>query len=77
MQAELLLHLVLFVDRLPALCILAGLASHITYFRLLKKFPYISLTSVNGLISTGELALRRQPWLDCCSELRLKQMQTI
>lgn len=52
-QLELALHLLLFVDRLPPLCIAAGLVSHVTYARLLKRFPYISFTSANGAMSTG------------------------
>lgn len=50
-KAELLLHLLLFWDRLPAACLGCGIAAHLSYLRLLKPFPYIQLSSGSGLAS--------------------------
>lgn len=63
MQAELLLHALLFYDRLPALCLLAGIAAHVSYLRLLKPFPYLELLSVNGLTSIGLLIASSVLWI--------------
>lgn len=38
-QAELLLHLLLFADRLPPAALAVGIAAHLSYLRLLKPFP--------------------------------------
>ena len=64
-QAELILHLILLVDRLPVLNLLLGIASHIAYFRLLKRFPYISVTSTDGLVSTGQQGRGKGHMLTC------------
>lgn len=50
-QAELVLHLLLLWDRLPAVCLACGVAAQVSYLRLLKPYPYIQLTSPNGLAS--------------------------
>lgn len=54
-QAELLLHLLLFADRLPPAALAVGIAAHLSYLRLLKPFPYIQLTSGSTLASIGLL----------------------
>uniref|UniRef100_A0A7S0WN95 Protein TEX261 n=1 Tax=Pyramimonas obovata TaxID=1411642 RepID=A0A7S0WN95_9CHLO len=55
--------LLLVVDRLPFLCIASGVAAHGAYFTLLKKFPFISLTSPEFLASCALLALNHYMWL--------------
>lgn len=50
-KAELVLHALLLWDRLPAVCLACGAAAHVSYLRLLKPYPYIQLTSPNGLAS--------------------------
>lgn len=50
-KAELLLHLLLFWDRLPPACLGCGIAAHIVYLRLLKPFPYIQIGSGSGLLA--------------------------
>ena len=39
------------------------MAAHLSYLRLLKPFPYVSLTSGAGLTSIGLLALSVGLWL--------------
>ena len=63
MQAELLLHLLLLWDRLPAACLCCGIAAHVSYLRLLKPFPYIHLTSTDGMLSLGLLAASSVLWV--------------
>lgn len=63
LQAELLLHALLFYDRLPALCLIAGIAAHVSYLRLLKPFPYLELLSLNGLTSVGLLLASGALWI--------------
>ena len=47
------LHVALLVvDRLPLLCIAVGIASQLAYSTLLKRFPFMELTSVEFLGST-------------------------
>ena len=58
-----MLHLLLVLDRLPALCLLCGVAAHVAYLRLLKPFPYISLQSPTGLAALGLLALSTLLWV--------------
>lgn len=55
--------LLLLVDRLPVLAIGVGIASHVVYSRLLKTFPYISLTSPDFLGSVGLLILSHVVWI--------------
>ena len=55
--------LLLVVDRQPFLCVASGIAAHAAYFTLLKKFPFISLTSPEFLASCGLLALNHYMWL--------------
>eukprot|EP00959_Pyramimonas_sp_CCMP1952_P032726 686362-Pyramimonas_sp.AAC.1 len=58
------LHVLLFiVDRQPFLCVASGIAAHGAYFTLLKKFPFISLTSPEFLASCALLALNHYMWL--------------
>jgi hypothetical protein len=55
--------LLLFVDRLPVIPIIVGVASHAVYYRLLKTFPYISLTAPDFLGSVGLLILSHVAWI--------------
>jgi hypothetical protein len=57
------LHVGLLVwDRLPVLPIVVGIGAHVLYYRLLKTFPYISLTSQDFLGSVGLLVLSHILW---------------
>jgi len=38
-RAELLLHLLLFTDKLPPTALAVGIVAHLSYLRLLKPFP--------------------------------------
>ena len=40
------------VDRLPVLCIAVGIASQLAYSTLLKRFPFMELTSMEFIGST-------------------------
>jgi hypothetical protein len=63
LQVELLLHAILLYDRLPPLCLAVGFATHLSYLRLLKPFPYISLTSASGFTSLGLLLASSVLWV--------------
>ncbi|KAL3699846.1 hypothetical protein R1sor_017868 [Riccia sorocarpa] len=57
------LHLVLLVwDRLPVLCVALGVGAHVCYYRMLKTFPYISLTSVDFIASASLLVISNILW---------------
>ena len=58
-----MLHLLLVLDRLPALCLLCGVAAHVAYLYLLKPFPYISLQSPTGLAALGLMVLSTLLWV--------------
>lgn len=62
-QVELLIHVLLLYDRLPLLCLGAGIATHLSYLRLLKPFPYIEVTSANGFTSLGLLVVSTVLWV--------------
>lgn len=53
-RAQLLVHLLLLLDRLPPLAIAAGIAAHLAYLRCMRRFPYIKLTAPEGLVGIGE-----------------------
>lgn len=53
----------LLVDRLPVVCIGVGIVSHVVYYRLLKTFPYITLTSGDFLGSLGLLVVSHIVWI--------------
>ncbi|XP_024375091.1 uncharacterized protein [Physcomitrium patens] len=58
------LHVILLVvDRLPMISIGVGIASHVVYHRLLKTFPYISLTAPDFLGSICLLILSHVVWI--------------
>lgn len=61
-KAELALHALLLIDRLPVLCLGLGVASHLCYNRLLARFPYISLTSQDALLSMVGLVASTAAW---------------
>lgn len=63
-RAVLLLHGVLLVaDRQPLSCVLAGAAAHVAYTRLLPRFPYIELASVDFGVALAALLLSNVLWL--------------
>ncbi|KAI7839316.1 hypothetical protein COHA_007014 [Chlorella ohadii] len=62
-RAELLLHLLLFTDKLPPTALAVGIAAHLSYIRLLKPFPYIQLTAGGTLASIGLLVASTVLWL--------------
>lgn len=62
-QAELVLHLLLLIDRLPLHCLAIGMASHIAYSRLLKKYPYMSLASGEGLLAGIAFVVNNVAWV--------------
>eukprot|EP00898_Chlorokybus_atmophyticus_P003788 jgi/Chlat1/440/Chrsp103S01019 len=63
-QAVLVLHVLIWVvDRLPAIPVLTGMGAHVLYFRLLRTFPFISLTSPDFLGSIATLVLSHAAWL--------------
>ncbi|KAL2651987.1 hypothetical protein R1flu_020115 [Riccia fluitans] len=57
------LHLLLLVwDRLPILCVALGVGAHVFYYRMLKTFPYIALTSVDFIGSASLLVISNLVW---------------
>lgn len=62
-QAELVLHLLLLLDRLPLLCLAVGAASHLAYARLLRQLPYVQITSPEGLLATAAFAGSNVIWI--------------
>eukprot|EP00899_Mesostigma_viride_P029458 jgi/Mesvir1/9698/Mv12176-RA.1 len=54
--------LLLLFDRLPLLCIAVGVSAHGAYYRLLRTFPYISLSSTDFLASVGLLVINNICW---------------
>ncbi|CAM6095506.1 unnamed protein product [Calypogeia fissa] len=58
------IHVVLLLwDRLPFLCIALGIAAHVFYYRMLKTFPYISLTSQDFIASVSLFVISHIAWL--------------
>jgi hypothetical protein len=58
------LHVILLVfDRLPVVAIGVGVGAHVVYYRLLRTFPYISLTAPDFLGSLGLLVLSHVVWI--------------
>jgi hypothetical protein len=55
--------LLLILDRLPVVCIAIGIAGHVFYYRLLKTFPYITLTSPDFVASLGLLVASHISWI--------------
>ncbi|PRW56590.1 Transmembrane adaptor Erv26 [Chlorella sorokiniana] len=62
-RAELLLHLLLFADKLPPAALGVGIVAHLSYLRLLKPFPYIQLTAGGTLVSIGLLLASTFLWI--------------
>lgn len=62
-RTQFLVHLALLIDRAPLACIFMGLGSHVAYLRLLKQFPYMRLTSVEGLTSCMFFLLSNILWI--------------
>eukprot|EP00887_Chlorella_sp_A99_P005370 scaffold1.g5370.t1 len=62
-RATLALHLLLLLDRLPPLCLLAGAAAHLAYLRNMRRFPYIQLSSPEGLTSVGLFVVSNVLWI--------------
>lgn len=53
----------LVVDRLPFLCIAVSIVSQLAYTTLLKRFPFIEVSSVEFIGSLGMLALNHFVWM--------------
>ena len=62
-QAELVLHLLLLLDRLPLLCLAVGAASHLAYARLLRQLPYVQITSAEGLLASAAFVASNVVWV--------------
>lgn len=62
-RIEILIHLLLFIDKMPAVCILLGIASQFGYMRLLRQFPYMRLTSPEGVVSIILFAASSIEWI--------------
>eukprot|EP00850_Spirogloea_muscicola_P012065 SM000077S21539 [mRNA] locus=s77:60135:61171:- [translate_table: standard] len=62
-RAIVALHLLLWVvDQLPTLCVAAGVGAHAAYYRLLRTFPYTSLTSTEFLTAIAMLVVSQGAW---------------
>ena len=61
-KAELVLHLLLFVDRLPFYCIALGFIAHVMYIRCLRSFPFIQLTSDEGIAAIAAFLANTAAW---------------
>jgi hypothetical protein len=62
-RALLVVHLLLLIDRLPFHCLVLGFGAHVSYIRLLKRFPYMQFTSPEGLTSVTAFLLSSTAWL--------------
>ncbi|KDD74480.1 hypothetical protein H632_c1284p1 [Helicosporidium sp. ATCC 50920] len=61
-QAEWVLHILLLTDRHPVTHVALGLVAHALYQRLLRRFPYTSLTAPETLASVGAFVLSTYLW---------------
>ena len=61
-KAELALHALLLLDRLPLWCLALGAGAHLLYARLLRRFPYMDLTSPDVLAAAAALAASAGAW---------------
>jgi len=63
-KISIVLHvLLLVVDRLPVLCIGVGIASQLAYQTLLKRFPFMEVTSKEFLGSSVMLVANHVVWM--------------
>ena len=64
LRAVLALHLALLLfDRQPVSCVLVGAAAHGAYARLLPRFPYVQLGSVDFAVAVAGLVATHVLWL--------------
>ena len=64
LRAVLALHLALLLfDRQPVSCVLVGAAAHAAYTRLLPRFPYVQLGSVDFAVAVAGLVASHVLWL--------------
>jgi hypothetical protein len=64
-QAELVIHLLLLIDRLPLYNIGLGIAAHLAYLKLLPRFPFIQVAAPATIVSVGVCACIRNEGLAC------------
>lgn len=62
-RGELLLHALLLLDRLPVWCLGPGVVAQLVYLRMLRRFPYLSLTSADGLLASGAFLASNGVWV--------------
>mmetsp|Transcript_29202 Transcript_29202/g.82395 ORF Transcript_29202/g.82395 Transcript_29202/m.82395 type:complete len:231 (+) Transcript_29202:454-1146(+) len=55
--------LLLVVDRMPAICIAAGILAQLSYYQLLKGFPFIPLTDIRFMFSSVMLVINHCCWM--------------
>ena len=64
LRAVLALHLALLLfDRQPVSCVLVGAAAHGAYARLLPRFPFVQLGSVDFAVAVAGLVASHVLWL--------------
>jgi hypothetical protein len=64
LRAVLALHLaLLLLDHQPLSCVLVGAAAHGAYARLLPRFPFVQLGSVDFAVAVAALVLTHVLWL--------------
>ena len=61
-RAELALHALLLLDRLPLLNLALGVAAHVSYGRLLRRFPYLQLGGPDALAAAALLLASTAAW---------------
>ncbi|KAL4527536.1 hypothetical protein Ndes2526A_g08683 [Nannochloris sp. 'desiccata'] len=62
-RAILVVHALLLIDRLPFHCLVLGFGAHISYIRLLKRFPYMQLSSPESLTAVAACLVSSAAWL--------------
>jgi hypothetical protein len=62
-RAILVVHVLLLIDRLPFHCLVLGFVAHISYIKLLKRFPYVQMSSPEGLIAAAAFFISSAAWL--------------
>ena len=61
-KAQLMLHPFLLIDRLPVHCVALGFGAHVAYLRLVRRFPYMSFTSPEGLTALAGFLASTAAW---------------
>jgi hypothetical protein len=62
-RGELLLHIALLIDRLPWHCLALGFLAHVAYLRSLRRFPYMQLSSSEGIASSLAFIATNAAWM--------------